>query len=401
MADDSDKIVISADDLAGPEPTPAPPFPSTPTPAFPPAPSPIAPPLPSAPAPSAALPPMPQMKPAPGYASAPSTTSFSLAKLGANALMIGLIGGAIGGFAGSLFGEVVNAFEPDWSFYNSPSEMELRIWTALWVMVVGSVIGFALTGLDGFTSGSPQKGLADGLKGAGAGAVAGFIGGFLAQMIYSALLPDNPFEDATGSLFVARMMAWGIFGLLLGLGIGVPFGKKRVIYGLLGGLAGGAAGGLAFEFIAQTLFSDTSSDGANIVLRLIGLTITGAGIGAGIGLVERAFKDSWLVVVGGPMTGKEIILYKPVTLIGSDYRCDLVLVKDPGVALQHVSINREPSGAVSLYAAPGATVLVNGAPVQSHRLRPGDHLGIGTSTLVYQQRESASSPTYPGVPSPY
>lgn len=389
MADDPDKIIISADDLTGPEPTPAPAFPSTSIP--------MAPPPHSQPAAPAALPAMPQMKPAPGYVGGASASSFSLAKIGANALVIGLVGGATGGFVGSLLGEIVHAFKPELL----SSQMEARIWVALWVMVVGSVIGFALTSLDGFTSGSPQKGLIDGLKGAGAGAVAGFIGGFLAQMIYSALLTDNSFGDGTGAFYVARMMAWALFGLLLGLGIGVPSGNKRILYGLLGGLAGGAAGGLAFEFIAQALFAESSSDGANIVLRLIGLTITAAGIGGAIGLVERAFKDSWLVVVGGPMAGKEIILYKPVTLIGSDYRCDLVLVKDSGVALQHVSINREPSGAASLYAAPGAVVLVNGAPVQGHRLRPGDHLGIGASTLIYQQRESAPSPTYPGVPPSY
>jgi hypothetical protein len=97
------------------------------------------------------------------------------------------------------------------------------------------------------------------------------------------------------------------------------------------------------------------------------------------------------------MAGKEIILYKPVTIIGSDYRCDLVLVKDPAVAGQHVSLNRDATGNVSLFAAPGAVVLVNGAPVQSHRLRPGDVLGIGSSMISYQQR-AVTNATAPGYP---
>ncbi|MSO37252.1 MAG: FHA domain-containing protein [Acidimicrobiia bacterium] len=380
MAENTDKIVITADDLAGPDPTPPPPL-ATPPQGY---------------AASSPLPALSQMQPTAAYTGGSPTGSSALAKFGANALIIGLIGGAIGGFLGTLLGELVYIFEPEWTFSNLPSGMELALWSGVWVMVVGSVIGFALTSLDGFTSGSPQKGLIDGLKGAGAGAAAGFIGGFVAQIIFSELLSDNMDVDK-GELYLARILAWGIFGLLLGLGIGAPFGSKRMVYGLLGGLAGGAAGGLVFELVGQTF----SSNGSGIVLRLIGLTITGLGIGGAIGLVERAFKDSWLAVVGGPMTGKEIILYKPVTLVGSDYRCDLVLVKDPGVALQHMSINREPSGAVSLYAAPGATVLVNGAPVQSHRLRPGDQIGIGSSTLTFQQRESTQSPSYPGAPSPY
>lgn len=371
MANDPDKIIISPEDLTGPDPTP----PSAP---YMPAP-PIA-----APPPLGAQPLPPAQNWQPGYR---APTQLSLAKLGANALLIGLIGGAIGGFVGALVAELVLSVEPTY-----PSHLEMNLFMGLWTAVIGTVLGFALTSLDGFTSGSPEKGLLDGLKGAGAGAAAGFVGGFIAQVIYRSMLENATSES---SVWVARIIAWGLFGALVGLGIGLPFGPKRIVNGLLGGLTGGAAGGLVFQMLANGVRHDT------IILRLVGITVTAIGIGVAIGLVERARKDSWLMVVGGPMTGKEIILYKPTTIIGSDYRSDLVLVKDPAVALQHVSLNREPSGAVSLYAAPGATVLVNGAPVQSHRLRTGDHLGIGASTLVYQQRAVAPAPAYPGSPTNY
>lgn len=394
MAEEHDKIVISSDDLAGPDPVP----PVAAPPAFSPPPAAPRPPMAGYGAVLGAqpLPPnLPPVSPQPAAGFPGSGASFSLAKLGANALLIGLIGGAIGGFIGTLVAEpIFSRWSHSWSIFNPPSDFELTLFTAVWVMIVGAFIGFGICSLDGFTSSSPQKGFIDGLKGAGAGAAAGLVGGAVAQVLYKALLSDagGP-NDARA--YAARIVAWALFGLLLGVGIGLPFGSRKVVNGLIGGTAGGAAGGLAFQLIASSATSDSA------VFRVIGMTITGIGIGVAIGLVERVRKDSWLAVTGGPMTGKEIILYKPVTIIGSDYRCDLVLVKDPGVAAQHVSLNRDASGSVSLYAAPGATVFINGAPVQSHRLRPGDQLGVGGSLLIYQQRTAAPNPSYPGSPISY
>ena len=378
MDDDAKKIVISLDDVTGPDPVAAEPAHWSPPPASV-----------GSTAPNPALPPMQ------GYSAGHQVSSFSFAKLGANALLIGLIGGAIGGFVGTLPAEVVlKAWTGGWNIFDPPSQTELVLSTATWVMIIGAFIGFALSSLDGFTSGSAEKGFLDGIKGAATGAGAGFVGGAVAQILFHALLSGDT-SGGEGKVYLARIIAWSVFGLLVGLGIGLPFGTRRLVNGLTGGAAGGAFGGLCFQLVAS------SATGDSILLRLVGMTITGIGIGVGIGLVERARKDSWLVAVGGPMTGKEIILYKPVTLIGSDYRCDLVLVKDPAVAPQHLSLTRDPSGAATLQVTAGATVLINGAPVQSHRLRPGDHLGIGASTLVYQQRVAAPTPAYPGTSSPY
>ena len=77
--------------------------------------------------------------------------------------------------------------------------------------------------------------------------------------------------------------------------------------------------------------------------RLIGLLFVGVGIGVAIGLIETARRDAWLNVVGGAMTGKEFIVYEAETKIGSDPKCEIVLIKDPAIQPYHFVINT-PAG---------------------------------------------------------
>ena len=53
--------------------------------------------------------------------------------------------------------------------------------------------------------------------------------------------------------------------------------------------------------------------------------------GIGIGVIESALKDRWLYVTSGPLAGKQFILYKPVTTIGSSQQCDIYLFKDSNI----------------------------------------------------------------------
>ena len=90
--------------------------------------------------------------------------------------------------------------------------------------------------------------------------------------------------------------------------------------------------------------------------------------------------------VAGPMAGKEFILYGAQTTLGTDYRSDIPLVKDTSVWPEHLRFVRDPYHGATLQVTPGAPVTVNGVPVQAHRLRPGDLVSVGMSTLLYQER---------------
>jgi hypothetical protein len=58
-----------------------------------------------------------------------------------------------------------------------------------------------------------------------------------------------------------------------------------------------------------------------------------------MGLVESAPKDRWLYVVAGPLAGKQFILYKSETSIGSRQESDIYLFKDPNILPRHAVIS--------------------------------------------------------------
>lgn len=352
-----ERLVIRAEDLGQAQPQggalpPPPPVPG------------------SAARPGGVLPPVPSLPPTMQVAGG------GMVKLGANSVVSGLLGGGVGGLLGAIVSELI--YSPD--DRSAITDSEIRFQTGVWVMIVGAVIGFVLLAWDGLTSGSPQKARRDGFFGAVAGGIAGFVGGYIAQIIFSDMLEDVTFDELENKAILARVIAWAVFGALLGIGLGIKGGQKKIVNGLIGGLLGGGVGGLLFQLLANS--DDTGDSGTQ--LRIVGLVCTGVGIGLGIGLVERARRDSWLTITSGPMAGKEFILYNASTLIGSDYRCHIVLVRDPSVAAQHLSFDL--AGGAASVRAMGGQVLVNGQTVQQQRLRNGDTVTVGASVLSYHER---------------
>jgi hypothetical protein len=311
-----------------------------------------------------------------------------LAKLGSNAIISGVVSGALGGFIGWVFSEIF--FSPDSLAYYSPTAAGRDAKAGIWVMIFGIFLGFVLMGWEGFTSRATQKLFRDGGIGAGIGLVAGFVGGFLAQAIYGALVvePTGFFGSPPPVDILIRGLGWAVLGALVGLGIGIPRGGRAVVNGLLGGAAGG--------FLAGAFFQIIGSNGATsgVGLRCIALTLTGAGIGVGVGLVTRVRRDAWLVFEAGPMRGKEFILQSAQTRVGGDYRCDVVLVKDAAVAPVHALFTRYPNGVVGIAPQSNAPLLVNGIPTGGSQLRSGDSIAIGSSSIRFTQRIAAAVPGY-------
>lgn len=251
------------------------------------------------------------------------------------------------------------------------------------VTVFGAGLGFVLMAWDGLTSGSWERALRDGVIGAGIGAVSGFIGGQIAESLFDALLGGGSVGNVEARLRVGRAVAWAVFGAVLGGALGFRSGAKAIVNGLVGGFIGGLVGGLVFE---QVELSSESSSG--FAVRLLGFTATGVGISVGMGVVERLRREAWLVVTGGPLAGKEFILYKPSTTVGSDFRADIVLAKDSQVVPVHATFERSESG-TTVCTTPGAGLAVNGQWIERHHLRDGDVVTLGMSTLGYQERATA------------
>lgn len=178
--------------------------------------------------------------------------------------------------------------------------------------------------------------------------------------------------------WIARGIAWMVFGVAGGIVYGiVDRSGKKVRYGILGGIIGAGLGGMVFDPIALM----TKHGGPS---RAVGFALLGLATGAAMGIVESALKDRWFYVASGPLAGKQFILYKPLTIIGSSQQCDIYLFKDNSVQPQHASI--ELRGAQTFLHAQGQ-VYVSGQPARNRALLSGDLIQIGRYAFHFRERQ--------------
>ena len=213
------------------------------------------------------------------------------------------------------------------------------------------------------------------------GVVFGFVFSGIANVIYNIGLgvvfssgvttPNNP------SWWIARAIGWAVFGVAGGRVYGIV-GKsgKKAKYGVIGGVIGAGLGGLAFDPIAMLVDHGDAS-------RCFGFGILGLATGAAMGFVESALKDRWLYVSGGPLAGKQFILYKSTTTLGSDQSCDIYLFKDSSILPQHAVIELRGTQATLRATQP---VFVGGVPATSRVLLGGDIIQLGRYSFRYNER---------------
>jgi FtsH-binding integral membrane protein len=216
------------------------------------------------------------------------------------------------------------------------------------------------------------------------GVVLGFIFDIFANIIYTVALgvvwSVGIHTERNPAWWIARGLAWMVFGAAGGLIYGIV-GKsaKKGRYGVYGGLLGAGLGGVLFDPIALAVQGGAPS-------RAVGFALVGLATGVAIGFVESALKDRWLYVSAGPLAGKQFILYKPVTIIGSQQQSDIYLFKDPSIAPQHASIELRGSQVLLRSATP---IYVSGVPTQSKVLQNGDSIQIGRYAFRYHERHKS------------
>lgn len=246
------------------------------------------------------------------------------------------------------------------------------------VMVILISFGFGIA--ESAIERSAKKAIQKGILSIVLGTVLGIIFNIIANVVYAVLLngfgttsPKDP------TCWVARGIAWAVFGVVGGIVYGVvDRSGKKCLYGVLGGAIGAGLGGFLFDPIALLTQGGAAS-------RAVGMMILGAGTGIAIGLVESALKDRWLYVSGGPLAGKQFILYKPQTQIGAQQASDIYLFKDPAILPAHALI--ELRGPQTILHSMGQ-VFVSGQPAQPQQiLRSGDVIQIGRYTFSFLEKQ--------------
>ena len=214
------------------------------------------------------------------------------------------------------------------------------------------------------------------------GILLGFIFDMMAETIYAVLIGLSYQAGAqthhNPAIWVVRGIAWMVFGAAGGVVYGiVGQSSKKGYYGVLGGALGAGLGGLVFDPISMATHVGSVS-------RAVGFALLGLATGVGMGLVESALKDRWLYVVAGPLAGKQFILYKSETNIGSRQESDIYLFKDANILPRHAVINI--TGARVTLQATGL-VLWGGQAVHNRVLQDGDLLQIGRYAFRYKEKQ--------------
>jgi hypothetical protein len=197
---------------------------------------------------------------------------------------------------------------------------------------------------------------------------------------------DMPKGLALLVLMMGRSVAWSLSAIPAGLGQGIALREKKVaLNGLLGGVLGGLIGGLLFDPIGIAF---SGPNGQGDMSRCVGFTFIGVMVGLFVGLVEQWTKTAWLLMKAGPLAGKQFIIYRNPTVLGSSPKADIYLFKDEAIEPQHALVHNF-GGRYEIEDRDTADgTYVNGIPVTKQILKPGDQIVLGKTVLEFALKET-------------
>ena len=257
-------------------------------------------------------------------------------------------------------------------------ELKVLAYGFAWYISLGILIAVALSIAEPCVSGNVAQAVKCGGLAMILGGIGGFVCALLVDHIYLALGGGQGMTISLQQIF-ARAVGWGLLGLFVAIapGICLKSGKKFLL-GCTGGFLGGFFGGCLFDPICLIFGSD-------ILARLV--NIVGVGVGAAFAtvLLENIAKQGWLKVAAGVIAGKQFILYRNPTVIGSSPKCEIYLFKDPQIAPKHAAINNH-NGDFVITSIDGAPVYVNDVPERQRRLSSGDRIRIGNTIFIFEAK---------------
>ena len=273
----------------------------------------------------------------------------------------------------------------------------------LMLLTVGGFAGLMIGSMEGILARNISRALKAGIVGLLIGFAGGFISLIVAGMVHMIVTPlgvsiigpeaaYDPVHHFSGFMLavITRCLLWTVIGMTVGLGPGIGLrSKKLVLNGFLGGMIGGAIGGLLFDPINFVVSGGTFETGV-AVSRAIGFCVVGAATGLMIGLVETLTKESWFLMTAGFLKGKQFIVYKNPTIIGSSPKCEIYLFKDTAIEPFHAAIHTLRDGyEIEDLNTPSGTWM-NGRKVKRQRLANGDKIQIGNTIFTYSEKEKKS-----------
>ncbi len=263
---------------------------------------------------------------------------------------------------------------------------------------VSAFIGLFLGGAEGIMCRNPRRATICAAVGLGCGFGGGLIAWFAGEILFAIVASiavsfmhnPQPGQRFTGFamliLMMGRAAAWAVIAIPAGLGQGIALREKKVLLnGLLGSLLGGLLGGLLFDPINYAL---TAPGEEAAVSRAVGFTTIGLMVGLFVGVVEQWTKTAWLLMKAGPLAGKQFIIFRNPTVLGSSPKADVYLFKDEAIEPQHALIHDRGGRYEIEDQATADGTYVNGIPVAKRVLKAGDQIVLGKTVLEFSIRES-------------
>jgi len=279
-------------------------------------------------------------------------------------------------------------------FLNDNEASGLFDWL-LFPPVAGS-IGLFLGAAEGIMCRNVSRAITSGIVGLAIGLIGGAIMVIPGKILFTlaAVLAINFMEQGQEEpsglpyfiMMIGRAGAWALIAIPAGIGQGIALRERKVaLNGLLGALLGGIIGGFFFDPLG-TLFA--SDDGEATVSRGVGLTVIGLTVGLFIGLIEGWTKNAWLLMRKGPLAGKQFIMFKDTTVLGSSPKAEIYLFKDEAIEPKHAVIyNRGGRFEIEDCNTPDGTY-INGVALKGRRfLQAGDQVVLGKTVLEFALKE--------------
>jgi hypothetical protein len=273
------------------------------------------------------------------------------------------------------------------------------LWIGLFLFPsVAACSGLFLGAAEGIMCRNVQRALICGSVGLAIGFLGGLVAIFPAGIVFAITkqmalhLWKNPQPDTlpTGLAFAVLMMgrasAWAVAAIPAGIGQGIALRESKVVVnGLLGGVLGGLIGGMLFDPISKAF---PPTDGEAWLSRGVGLTIIGLSVGLLVGVVEQWTKSAWLLMKAGPLAGKQFVVFRNPTVLGSSPKADIYLFKDEAIEPRHALIH-DRGGRFEIEDLNSADgTYVNGIPVKRQVLHAGDQIVLGKTVLEFALKEN-------------
>lgn len=250
--------------------------------------------------------------------------------------------------------------------------------------LIGMIIAFCLTAAEPLIDRNFHGVLVNGAVGAMLGLFGGVIVSLFVDRLHAALGGTESADLDTWQQLLANAIKYGVVGSFLLIAPGLLMRNfKKLAVGLVGGFVGGVIGGALLAPVAKWT-------GNEMVSRAIAFIAIGLVAGMATGLIENAAKTGWVKVIQGFIAGKQFILYRGTTYIGSSPDCHIYLFKDPAIGRRHAAVHIVPGG-FDLEDLPlGSPTYVNGKPVSRIRLRSGDQVQVGSTAFTFQEKVKAA-----------